>query len=200
MSFFSKISLLFILFLFLGCQEKGVVQESVDGVESQKSVEKKELSFELDGYNGDKVIVVKKDKGLIFKEREGKVILLNFFASWCPPCKAEIPHLINLQNNYSDSFETIGVLMEDKKDNAFIKEFVAEHGINYFIANSPTNNELARALGGVKSIPFMILYDPLGRYHTHYMGAVPEEMIELDIKKAIEKVEKERAKKEPSSV
>ncbi len=188
MQFFRFVMLLSLL-LFVGCEDKGALsEESLDGKTTSQSVKKTEQIYRLKSFDGKELEIVKQGDGLIFKGYEGKVVLLNFFASWCPPCKAEVPHLINLQNKYGDNFQVVAVIMEDNKKDSDVAEFAQEYGINYYIANSPTNYELAKALGGVKSIPFMILYDPNGKYHTHYMGAVPEEMIELDIKKALEKV------------
>lgn len=77
--------------------------------------------------------------------------------------------------------------MEDSKTKDEIQKFIDTFDINFKIAISNENQKLAKALGGVKSIPFMILYDPQGNYFTHYVGAVPEEMIEFDIKRAMEK-------------
>lgn len=181
--------LTFVLFFLSGCEQKESLNPTIEQKSDGEVVEKKSIvpTFRLVGHDGEELVVTKNRDGLKFEGLEGKVVLLNFFASWCPPCKAEIPHLINLQNRYSDSFEVVGVLMEENKNNKSLLEFIEEYGINYFIGNSPENYQLAKGLGGVKSIPFMILYNTKGEYHTHYIGAVPEEMIEHDIKKVLEK-------------
>ncbi len=125
--------------------------------------------------------------GIKFEGYEGKVVLLDFFATWCPPCKAEIPHLANLQERYKDKLQIIGILMEENKDNMEVEAFIKDFKMNYPVTNSPANFELSQALGGVRSLPTMVMYDKNGSYFTHYVGAAPEEMIEADIKKALSK-------------
>ena len=123
------------------------------------------------------------DKG--FKvEGNDEAILFNFFATWCPPCKAEIPHLNNLSDKFKGKLKIVSVLMEDKsKDeiDAFMKKFKVNFGISY----GENNFLFAKALGGVVGIPYMVLYKPNGEYATHYVGLVPEEMLESDINKVI---------------
>ena len=69
--------------------------------------------------------------------------------------------------------------------NEEMKSFINYHGINYTVTNGENNFQMASLTGGVKSIPLMIMYDKEGNYFTHYVGAVPEEMIEADIKKVL---------------
>ncbi len=59
------------------------------------------------------------------------------------------------------------------------------NNIEFTITNSQDNYKLAKEVGGVKSIPLMLIYDREGKYSQHYIGAVPEEMIEADIKKVL---------------
>src|SRR5262245_6026154 len=60
----------------------------------------------------------------------GKVMLVNFWATWCPPCRAEIPDLVALQEKYRDQLQIIGVL-QDESSTEDVKRFVAEYKINY---------------------------------------------------------------------
>ena len=57
--------------------------------------------------------------------------------------------------------------------------------IDFLVSVAKDNYKLAKAVGGVKSIPLMLIYDREGKYSQHYIGAVPEEMIEADIKKVL---------------
>ncbi len=165
-------------FFVLGCEEKG----SLDSSAISSGVEKQEEVFRLTGYSGKTYTVKKTATGLDFGESlKGKAVLLNFFATWCPPCKAEIPHLITLQDKYGERFEVLSVCTEEDKTLNEIQEFVQEYGINYDITVGKSNLELGKALGGIKSIPFMILYSTNGDYITHYIGATPIEMIEQDL-------------------
>ena len=142
-----------------------------------------EAPFELTLMDESKMTLQKFDKG--FKvEGNDEAILFNFFATWCPPCKAEIPHLNNLSDKFKGKLKIVSVLMEDKsKDeiDAFMKKFK----INFDISYGENNFLFAKALGGVVGIPYMVLYKPNGEYATHYVGLVPEEMLESDINKVI---------------
>ena len=75
--------------------------------------------------------------------------------------------------------------MEDNKEDITIQKFEKLMQINYPIANSPENFLLSDALGGIKSLPTTVMYDKRGNYFTHYVGAVPQEMIEADIQRAL---------------
>ncbi len=139
----------------------------------------------LHDITGKEIVVTAKDKGYSFSGYENKVVLVNFFTTWCPPCKAEIPHLISLQEKYKENFVIISVLLEENKSNEEISNFMKFNNINYIITNGIDNFKFAQSVGGVKNIPLMFLYDKNGQYSTHYVGAIPEEMIDADIKKVL---------------
>jgi len=121
------------------------------------------------------------------KGYEDKIILLDFFATWCPPCKAEIPHLTNIQKKYKDNFEIIGILLEQNKSNDELNNFIKQHSINYTVVNDVNGQKIANTIGNVRSIPTMFLINQKGNIIQHYLGIVPEEMLESDIKKALGK-------------
>ena len=192
-----KINLLIIPFLALflsGCdnENKSDANKTSDATptttmsaptQSQSASASIEAPFELTLMDESKMTLQKFDKG--FKvEGNDEAILFNFFATWCPPCKAEIPHLNNLSDKFKGKLKIVSVLMEDKsKDeiDAFMKKFKINFGISY----GENNFLFAKALGGVVGIPYMVLYKPNGEYVTHYVGLVPEEMLESDINKVI---------------
>lgn len=125
--------------------------------------------------------------GFKVKELEGKATLVVFFATWCPPCKAEIPHLVALQEKYKNDFAVVAILMEENKPNAELAAFMNEHKINYLVANSPANQQAAEAFGGINGIPTMFMFDKNGKQTAYYPGATPEELIEKDILKTLGK-------------
>ena len=192
-----KINLLIIPFLALflsGCdnENKSDANKTSDATptttmsapaQSQSASASIEAPLELTRMDESKMTLQKFDKG--FKvEGNDEAILFNFFATWCPPCKAEIPHLNNLSDKFKGKLKIVSVLMEDKsKDeiDAFMKKFKINFGISY----GENNFLFAKALGGVVGIPYMVLYKPNGEYATHYVGLVPEEMLESDINKVI---------------
>lgn len=172
---FTILSLIF----FIGCDSK-------DNASQAKSQKEELPKFTLKTHDDKPLNIEATKEGIIFKGYEGKVILLDFFATWCPPCKAEIPHLNNLRERYAGKFEIISVLLEENKTKEEVQNFISEFDIKYPVTNSPENFVLAQAVGGVKSIPTMFLFGPSGEIVEKYIGMVPEEMLASDIDNALE--------------
>ncbi|QCD52739.1 TlpA family protein disulfide reductase [Campylobacter sp. RM16192] len=139
--------------------------------------------IELTLTNEQKLQLQKFEKGLKV-ENNNQAILFNFFTTWCPPCKAEIPHLNNLQDKFRGKLKIISVLMEDKTKEE-IEAFINRYKIKFDVTYGENNFNFAKSLGGVIGIPYMVLYRADGAYATHYVGLVPEEMLENDILKVI---------------
>ncbi len=176
------------ILLFSGCnskKENKQINKAPIKVSKKNIQNKNEIT--LHSVNGKNITFIKKNNILKVKGNKNKVILLTFFATWCPPCKAEIPNLINLQNKYKNRLKIISVLLEDGKSDNEISSFIKYNSINYIVTNGENDFELSNLLGTIQNIPFMILYNPNGKIITQYLGAIPEEMIDSDIKKAIKK-------------
>lgn len=171
------------LLLFMtGCSSESKKTDSKSDIKQEQGLNEKVILKSIDN---QEIIVTPIEKGFTFSGYENKIVLVNFFATWCAPCQAEIPHLNNLQEKYKDDFVIVSVLLEENKSNEEIASFVKYNSINYIITNSIENFKFAKSVGGVKNIPLMFLYDKNGKYSTHYVGAVPEEMIDVDIKKVL---------------
>jgi len=126
---------------------------------------------------------------IIFHRNKKPIVLVNLFATWCPPCVGTLAYLNSLQKKYKDDLFLLGVLTQDYIDIPSLESFIAKHEINYFISNSPHNNAFSGRLATTLdlpqnfSIPLMVMYVD-GKYFTHYEGTVPVEMIEYDIRQA----------------
>ncbi|RUM63848.1 MAG: TlpA family protein disulfide reductase [Sulfurimonas sp.] len=135
-------------------------------------------------------IVKKSPTGFTVKKAKGKVIILNIFATWCPPCQVEASHLASLQEKYKDSILILGVTIEDNIKNEKLQAFREKYNANYALVNSNENSRLVDAvarklkIGKNFGIPLIAMYkdDVLINF---YQGAVEEEFIESDIKKAL---------------
>ncbi len=109
----------------------------------------------------------------------GKVVLMNFWATWCPPCREEIPILIELSRKYPDKLLVIGVSMDDGPPED-VKEFVAAAGINYPIVM--WSRELIRAYGGVPALPTSFLINAEGRVVQKHVGLFPGGVYEIEVR------------------
>lgn len=181
---FKKIAFLIIsvTLLFTACDSKEKKQEII---------KEKQTKFTLQTNNLQALNIEIKDKDVLIQELQGKAVLLNFWATWCPPCRAEIPHLNNLKKKYKGQLEIVGFNL-GKKDNTLLSQdelnlFIDEYEIEYPITNSEDNFKIANLVGPVQSIPTMFLIDTKGKVVQKYIGVVPEEMIELDIDNALGK-------------
>jgi len=191
----------FLLILtFNACEEKQTITQSV--LEPSKDIKIELPTFKLTTTDEKTITIKVTEDGWIFEEYKNKVILLNFFATWCPPCKAEIPHLNHLQKEYGKDFQVISVLLERDKPNDFIQKFIDKFNVQYPITNSPENFNLSAGVGGVQAIPTMFLFTKEGKVFQKYKGAVSEEILTIDIQKAIylpkpnDKTQKETNKEE----
>ncbi|MDQ7066192.1 MAG: TlpA disulfide reductase family protein [candidate division KSB1 bacterium] len=110
----------------------------------------------------------------------GKILIVDFWATWCPPCKMEIPGYIKLYNKYRDKgLEIIGVTLQSGTVQD-VKAFVEEHGINYPIVMG--NNQIVQAYGGITGFPTTFIVDQKGRIVRKYVGFRPEAVFDEDIR------------------
>ena len=118
-------------------------------------------------------------KTLKLSDFKGKVVLLDFWATWCMPCKIEIPWFMEFQRKYKDrGFSVIGVSM-DESGWEVVKPFIEEMKINYpVVIGTP---ETAEAYDGVEVLPTTFLIDKQGRIVTSHMGLVSKDEFEKTI-------------------
>jgi len=114
-------------------------------------------------------------KKLSLSDYRGKVILLDFWATWCTPCRAEIPHFVEMQQKYGpQGFQVVGISMDD--DAKPVKEFYRQFNMNYPVAVG--DDKLAQSFGGVLGLPVNFIIDREGRIHAKYLGATDVSVID----------------------
>jgi thiol-disulfide isomerase/thioredoxin len=97
----------------------------------------------------------------------GKVVLVNFWATWCGPCRAEIPDLIALQEEYRDGLQVIGI-SQDEAPVDLVRRFVADHHMNYpVVMSSP---EIEALFPGVNALPTSFIVDRQSRIVQKHVG------------------------------
>ncbi len=127
-----------------------------------------------------------------FQGYKNKVILLDFFGTWCPPCKREIPHLNTIREEFKNKFEIlaldIGNRDGSKNSSEKLSKFIKEYDIKYLVTSGQANNDIFMGLSSLNpmgSIPFMILFDSNGLFVKEYVGMVSEKQLRDDISKLI---------------
>jgi peroxiredoxin len=120
---------------------------------------------------------------LRLSDLQGRVVLLNFWATWCEPCKEEMPWFIELQRQYEAAGVTVvGVAMDDEGWQS-VSAFVGTVGINYRTVVG--SDELARQYGGVEALPTTFLIDRHGRIAAVYQGLQPKNTYESKLRSLI---------------
>ncbi len=169
---FAVIVLLFIVPIFAGCTGNNGPQE---GVAQEREVAP---DFSWQTLDGEIVHL----SGL-----KGKVVFLDFWATWCGPCRSTIPHVESIYNEYKDKdVVVIGVNMDVSSKRQAVEEFIKENGMTYFVISDANGN--VASLYGVTSIPRFFLVDKDGNIASTKIGNIPdlEELITSEIDKLLE--------------
>ena len=109
----------------------------------------------------------------------GKVVLVNFWATWCPPCRVEIPELLALKKEFGDRMEIVGISEDDDPPESVLK-FARQRGMTYPIVIY--TQALIDAYGGVPALPTSFLIDTQGRVVQKHSGLYPKAMYEREIR------------------
>jgi len=136
------------------------------------SAKKANLDFTVSDMNGQKIAL---------SSFKGKVIVLDFWATWCPPCKAEIPGVLGLQQAYGEKgLQIVGVSVDDTPDK--LKPFAAEFKMNYPVLVGLDRDDLQDAYGPMWGIPTTFVISRDGRICRKNSGLVGKAKYETDIK------------------
>lgn len=123
---------------------------------------------------------------LQLSDLQGKVVILDFWATWCPPCRKGVPDLIELQSEY-DQLVVVGISLDAiTRGGATANDvipFMEQFGINYPIVKGDMN--VTQQYGGIRSIPTSFVIDRRGFIISRYIGLAPIETLREDIEKAL---------------
>jgi len=183
-------SFLIMSLFFSACNDDKKQTQEVKNIVPEKVIPKDE--FPLTDINGTIHNVKKISNGFIVEDKKDNVVILDIYATWCPPCRAATVHLNSLKKKYKDDLTIIGLTIEDTISNEKLQEFKNKYKINYILVNSKQNQRLIKAVassldvGNKFPIPLMAIYKD-GKLLNNYIGAIEEEFIESDIKRALGK-------------
>ncbi|MCX8094090.1 MAG: TlpA family protein disulfide reductase [Candidatus Goldbacteria bacterium] len=110
---------------------------------------------------------------------KGKVVILDFWATWCPPCRAEIPFFIELYKQYKEEgLVIIGMAIDEKYK---VEKFAKDFKINYPVVIG--NEKIANDYGGIHGLPTTFIIDKEGNIREKFVGYRPKEVFEEAFKK-----------------
>lgn len=118
-------------------------------------------------------------KKMTLSDFKGKVVMLDFWATWCPPCRASIPAIERIHKTYGDKGLAVLAIALDEGGWDSVKEFSTEYGITYRVLKG-TDEVATKYL--VRSIPTIILVDKQGNLYKQFMGFGNDALIEQEIK------------------
>ena len=184
---FIKLTFIFLLltfgYFFLFSQDSILNITQKDAVNKVLEDINKAPDFTLTALN-DSIITLSK--------LEGKVVLINFWATWCGPCRMEIPEFNELYSDYHDSgFELLGISVSDSKKQLqnFSKSFAVDYPLLY--GNAKDINKIMRDYGGVYAVPSSFLIGQNGRIIWSYPGAILKNYDPQTFANLVYKIEKE---------
>jgi len=131
---------------------------------------------------GDFTLQDMSGKSVKLSDYKGKVVLLEFWATWCPPCRATVPGLEKLHNNYKDKGLVVLAVSMDEGGWDEVKSFIADHRITYAVLKGTDD---VAAQYQVRSIPLILILNKEGKVSKRYLGVGGDEDLEQDIKSVL---------------
>ncbi|GGD47163.1 hypothetical protein GCM10012288_21740 [Malaciobacter pacificus] len=182
------VGLLSIMLLFTACDNKSSFDESL--VAKTEVVEEKPfepVDYALTTVDAKIIEFQSTPEGFNFNDYKGKkAVLIDVFATWCPPCIEDIPVFKELREKYKDDFEIVSVLFEKDKPLEEVLEFINKYNIPYPVTIGEENFVLAKDLGDIQKIPEKFLFSKDGEFIKKFVGNTSKESLEQYIKIAIE--------------
>ena len=197
--------LLFLLFaiLFAACSKRSDSQKTDTSTPAKEIIENNDSSqvqknkypgFRLADINNNEVNISIENNNTVFNDVKSPLVLVNFFATWCPPCRGELPYLSRIQKKYSNNLFVVGVLVNDDQNSSQLRDFMELYSANYYISDAGDNTGFAKHV--IKTLqlpenfplPLSVLYSK-GKLYRHYEGAMPIEMLESEIKQALKNLQ-----------
>jgi len=142
-------------------------------IEAQKSFSESAKDFEIVDING---------KNIRLSDYRGKVILLNFFTTWCPPCRMEMPDFNNILRKYRGKMQVIAINVGNESPGK-VKEFVNQNNLEFPVAID--NGNVSMMYGPIRAIPVTVLINKDFNIAKRYIGMRSGEIFRRDIEELL---------------
>lgn len=186
------LNLTLFLWIFVACSKEEVVNDFV--FDEYELGEK----MTLQSINGDTHTFVRTQKGFVIENEEDKVVMIDFFGTFCAPCKEEAAHLAQLYKKNADKFILIGLTHFENVSDEAVRQFANDYGAYYFLSNSAQNARLIAQIlkdinyQNMEQLPFKVVlkngeyqivqdYWNKGSKVHFYLGKVPTELMQEDL-------------------
>lgn len=118
-------------------------------------------------------------------EHRGNVVVLNFWATWCPPCRREIPDFVKLQRKYGNQgLQFVGVALQPEAEVDAVETFAEQVSINYPVGLD--DGTIAQQYGGVRSLPTTFLIGPEGKVRERFAGIASRSRLHAELEDLLE--------------
>lgn len=188
----ATVAILTLMLLFSGCG-RGDDSEQTAGSEDSALLREELATTRSSGFSAvDRPVppftkVTLRGDSLAAADLEGKITLVNFWATWCGPCVVEMPELIGLRAEWKDRpFEIVGVSMDEEGFDV-VGPFAEDFGVNYPIILD--RGPLADAFGGVYGLPTTFIVDAGGTVLHRYIGLFPFDEVREDLDRMLSDLE-----------
>lgn len=119
-------------------------------------------------------------KNVKLSDYRGKIVIIDFWATWCPPCRKGIPDLISLQEEYKKDLVVIGISLDQQNTIKDLKPFIENYKINYPVVLG--DEKVVKDYGGISAIPTSFIIDQKGNIVDKHIGLVPKTVYSDKIK------------------
>ncbi len=183
---YATLTSLALLLFFSGCDHDKKKSETAEMQKTSATV----ISLKpIEDANGS-IKIVKTQNGFALENDPNKILIIDIFATWCPPCRAEAAVLGDIQKKFKKDVQVLGISIEEDVNDEMLAAYKKRYHADYTLTNSNNNQKLIDAvaenlkIGRRFPIPLVAVYKG-GKLVNYYSGATEEEFIVSDIKQAI---------------